>query len=84
MLRNFAVIAPHLFEAFVRARWGGYHLAGQLALFPVKDLLRWGSVTEQRDPFVSMIGLIPVLNPHWAIVVVSTPTVRHLGFYWDY
>lgn len=34
MLRNFVMVALHLFEAFVWARWSGFHLAGQLALFP--------------------------------------------------
>ena len=70
MLRNFVMIARLLFEAFVWARWSGFHLAGQLALFPGTDLLWWGSVTELRDPFVSGIGHSPPLSPHCAIVMV--------------
>lgn len=71
MLRNFVMIALHLFEAFVWARWSGFHLARQLALFPGTGLLRWGSVTELRALFVSGIGrhwiyieLLLWLRPH--------------------
>lgn len=69
MLRNFLMIALPLFEVFVWARWGGYHLARQLALFPGRQPLPWGSVTEQQVPFLSCVCPFPVLKSHNTAVV---------------
>lgn len=41
-----------------------------------KDPVGWGSVTEQRDSFVSSIAVCPALNPHWAGVVVRDSKIR--------
>lgn len=54
----------------------GFHLAGQLALFQGKDLLRSGSVAKQRDLFVFGISLSPALNPHSAVVAVRASKIR--------
>lgn len=79
MLRNFLVIALHLFEAFVWARWGEYHLARQLALFPEKEPLPWGSVTEQQVPFLSCVCPLPVLK-----LTTGLLWLDHLGFCSNY
>lgn len=78
MLRNVVMIAAHLFEAFVQARWSGFHLARQLALFPATDLQWGGSVTEQRDPFVSSFGPSLLLNPqsHFCALGYACQTAR--------